>query len=135
MSGILLDAISEQIRGMQTVTKLLTQRLAKVSHLSCSILMGDQPTSRVCKQPDTEPVHLHSLVILVTGKREAQSAVAACPVIGSGATGDNHMAGCPLLWAQPHSCGLHSLGEPLFSLVDPAEVGLLLSCCVWHAMV
>ena len=57
--------------------------------------------------------------------------MAACPVFGSGATGDNHMAGSPLLWAQSHRCGLHSLGESLFSLVDPAEVGLLPSCWPW----
>ena len=68
MSGILLDAISEQIRGMQTVTKLLTQRLAKVSHMSMSTLLGPQQTSRVCKQPDTEPVQSCSLAILATGK-------------------------------------------------------------------
>ena len=58
MSGILLDAISEQIRGMQTVTKLLTQRLAKVSYLSSSTLMGDQPTSRVCKSSLFTFIHL-----------------------------------------------------------------------------
>lgn len=30
MQGILLDAISEQIRGMQSITKLLTQKLETV---------------------------------------------------------------------------------------------------------
>ena len=30
MSGILLDSISEQIRGMQAVTRLLTEKLEKV---------------------------------------------------------------------------------------------------------
>lgn len=30
MQGILLDAISEQIKGMQSITRLLTEKLAKV---------------------------------------------------------------------------------------------------------
>ena len=54
MQGILLDAISEQIRGMQSITKLLTQKLEKVLH--------SQPTFKLaclCEAsclPQTMPV-------------------------------------------------------------------------------
>ena len=43
MQGILLDAISEQIRGMQSITKLLTHKLEKV-------IRTDLPRAQHCQK-------------------------------------------------------------------------------------
>ena len=63
MQGILLDAISEQIRGMQSITKLLTQKLEKVLHFvfkstaclraTLAYLQSSKPTTDVLSKGHT----------------------------------------------------------------------------------
>ena len=54
MQGILLDAISEQIRGMQSITRLLTGKLEKVLNISDGSLQRG-----MIRIHDVQPMALH----------------------------------------------------------------------------